>query len=235
MVPCSRAAATSRSITCSPVSESSAPVGSSAKSTSRPATRPRASATRCACPPDSSPDRRCSRPSRPRRSNQAVALRSASRPADAAEQQRQRDVLRGGQLGDELAELEHEAEAVPAQAAALGLGHGVDPGPVEEDLAGVGHQDAGQAVQQRRLARAARAHDGEDLAGVHGDAGAAQRGGLAEARTRRSRASIAMVMAAPSSAGRPAGRRSSRSSAGPPRGGTGRGRRAARRRGCRCA
>ena len=30
---------------------------------------------------------------------------------------------------------------------------GVDPAPVEVDLAGVGHEDAGQAVQQRRLAR----------------------------------------------------------------------------------
>src|SRR6266702_3758423 len=65
VVPCSRAAAVSSSITSSPDTESSDPVGSSANSTSGPATRPRASATRCACPPDSSPDLRRSSPSRP--------------------------------------------------------------------------------------------------------------------------------------------------------------------------
>ena len=71
--------------------------------------------------------------------------------AGTAEQQRQCDVLRGGQLGDELAELEDEPEPVPAQRAALRLGHGVDPATVEPDLAGIGYQDPGQAVQQRRL------------------------------------------------------------------------------------
>src|SRR5580658_1456082 len=64
-------------MTCSPARESSDPVGSSANRTSGRATRPRARATRWACPPDSSPDLRCSRPSRSRRSNQVLASFSA--------------------------------------------------------------------------------------------------------------------------------------------------------------
>ena len=58
VVPCSRARETSRSITFSPVSESSDPVGSSAKITFGPSASARAIATRCASPPDSSPVRR---------------------------------------------------------------------------------------------------------------------------------------------------------------------------------
>ena len=62
--PSSRAVRVKRPITSSPVSESREPVGSSAKSTSGCATSPRASATRWAWPPDISPVRWRSRPSR---------------------------------------------------------------------------------------------------------------------------------------------------------------------------
>ncbi len=78
MVPRCRVVAVSSSITCSPVTESSDPVGSSANSTSGSATRPRASATRWASPPDSSPDRRSSSPSRPSRPNHGRAWASAA-------------------------------------------------------------------------------------------------------------------------------------------------------------
>jgi hypothetical protein len=60
----------------------------------------------------------------------------------ATEQQRQRDILLGRQLRDELAELEDEPEAVTPH---LGT------------------------VEQRRLARTARSHHGHDLAALHGD------------------------------------------------------------------
>jgi len=73
-------------------------------------------------------------------------------PARAVQQQRQGDILLGGQLGDELAELEHEPEPVPPQRAALGLAHRVHPAAVKPDFSGVRREDAGQAVQQRRLA-----------------------------------------------------------------------------------
>ena len=57
VVPCSRASPVIRSITFSPVSESSEPVGSSAKITLGASASARATATRWASPPDSSPVR----------------------------------------------------------------------------------------------------------------------------------------------------------------------------------
>src|SRR5690606_4420356 len=59
------------------VSESRAAVGSSANTTEGPVMIARAMATRCAWPPDSSPGRRCSSPSRPNGSNQRYASRIA--------------------------------------------------------------------------------------------------------------------------------------------------------------
>ena len=70
----------------------------------------------------------------------------------AAEQQRQRDVLLGRQLRHELAELEDEAEAITPQSRALRFPHGVESLAVEVDLTGVRDEDAGEAVEQCRLA-----------------------------------------------------------------------------------
>src|ERR1019366_10748350 len=61
--------------------------------------------------------------------------------ARATEQQRQRDVLLGGQLRHELAELEHKAEAITPQPGALGLSHGVEALAVEVDLTGIRDAD----------------------------------------------------------------------------------------------
>ena len=98
----------------------------------------------------------------------------------ATEQERQRDVLLGGQLGHELAELEDEAEAITPQPGALRLPHRVEALAVEVDLTGVRDEDARQAVEQGRLARAARAHHGDDLAPFHRELGPAKRRGLTE-------------------------------------------------------
>src|SRR4051794_39575639 len=100
--------------------------------------------------------------------------------AGAGEQERQGDVLLGAQLGDELAELEDEAEPVTAQGAERGLAQGVDPVALEADLTGGRAQDAGEAVQQGGLARAARSHHGQDLAGIDRDRRAAKGWCLAE-------------------------------------------------------
>src|ERR1022692_4382092 len=51
---------------------------------------------------------------------------------------------------------------------------------VEGDLTGVRNEDARKAVEQGRLARATRAHHGEDLAALHGQVGTAKRRRLAE-------------------------------------------------------
>src|SRR5258707_11281361 len=88
----------------------------------------------------------------------------------AAEQQRQRNVLLGRQLRHELTELEHKAEAITTQPGTLRLPHRVEALAVEGDFTGVRHEDACQAVQQGRLARAAWAHPREDLASLHRDA-----------------------------------------------------------------
>ena len=96
--------------------------------------------------------------------------------ASSTEQQGEGHVFFRRQLGDKLAELEHEPEVVPAQAAARLLAHGVDAPAGKEDLAPVGLEDAGQAVQQGGLARAARAHDRQDLSCGDRQAGASQRG-----------------------------------------------------------
>ena len=85
----------------------------------------------------------------------------------ATEQQRQRDILLGGELRDELAELEHKAETVSTEAASLLLAHRVEALSVEVDRAGVRDEDTCQAVEQGRLARTARAHHGKDLAPLH--------------------------------------------------------------------
>jgi hypothetical protein len=51
-------------------------------------------------------------------------------------------------LGDKLPGLEDEPEPVPAQRAAPVIAQGVKPLPVVPDLALIGDEDAGQAVQQ---------------------------------------------------------------------------------------
>ena len=158
------------------MSESSAPVGSSANSTSRPGDQAAGQRDPLGLPAGQLAG---AAPLQPVEAEPWRTRRRASaqrrRPADAVEQQRQGDVLLGGQLGHELAELEHEAEPVAAQRAARGLAERVDPAAVEVHLAGVGHEDPGQAVQQRRLAGPARPHDGEDLAGRRPPGRAAQR------------------------------------------------------------
>ena len=102
--------------------------------------------------------------------------------AGAAEQERQRDVLLSGELGDELAELEDEAEAISAQPGALLFAHRVESLAVEGDLTGVRDEDAGQTVEQGRLARAARPHHREDLAALHREAGTTKRWRLPEGK-----------------------------------------------------
>src|SRR5664280_1157157 len=89
---------------------------------------------------------------------EAEALEPAPRRSEGlsarhpTEQQGQRDVLLGGQLRHELAELEHEAEAITPQAGAILLSQGIEVLAVEAHLTGVGGEDARQAVEQRGLA-----------------------------------------------------------------------------------
>ena len=93
-------------------------------------------------------------------------------PAD--EQQRQLDVLDRGQRRQQVEELEHEADLAAAQARELGLAQLVDALAVEPDLAGRRAIEAGEEVEQRRLAAPARAHDRDELAALDREVDAAQ-------------------------------------------------------------
>ena len=136
----SRAAPVSSCMTRSPLSESSAPVGSSANTTRGPVTSARATATRCPWPPDTSPgsfarDLRDLEPLEP-----LARLRAAASRREPEQPQRQRDVLRAAELGHEPAELEDEAELGTAQALRSRVGQRADRAAVEDDLAGVGRR-----------------------------------------------------------------------------------------------
>ena len=77
-----------------------------------------------------------------------------SLPARGARQkQRDGDVVQGGEVRQELAELEDEAELLQAQAAAGRLVEGRDVlrriASVVVDASGVGHEDPGHDVQER--------------------------------------------------------------------------------------
>jgi hypothetical protein len=86
----------------------------------------------------------------------------ATRPA---EEERQCDVLLGGELWDELAELEDKTEAVSTEGTAFRLRHGVASATVEPDLSALWDKDAGQTVKEGRLTRAAWTHKGKNLSG----------------------------------------------------------------------
>ena len=96
------------------------------------------------------------------------------------QQQGDGDVVQGGQVRQELAELEDEAELGQAQAGALGLVEAGDVAPGVVHAPGVGHQDPGQDVQEGGLARPGRAGDGQDLPGHDVQVDAAQGAGGAE-------------------------------------------------------
>src|SRR5690606_4584117 len=109
--------------------------------------------------------------------------RSRERSASAvtAKQQRQGHVLLARQVGHELAMLEDEPELREAQATALLLAHAAEVAPGEASDACVGEQDAREAMQQGRLPRTARSHDGHEFARLNAHVRAAKRIGWAEA------------------------------------------------------
>ena len=99
----------------SPFTESSAPVGSSARSRRRSPTTARAIATRWRSPPDSSSGKRSARSATPSSSRAASAATSSRLRASAVELQRQRHVLGGGQTGQQVEVLEHVADRPATQ------------------------------------------------------------------------------------------------------------------------
>jgi acyl-CoA thioesterase-1 len=82
-------------------------------------------------------------------------------PVHTVDHQRQCDVLVGGQFGEQLVVLENEAEPATPQDRPAGVVQLIDPLAGQPDLALVRGEDAGQDMQERGLAVAARAHDRE--------------------------------------------------------------------------
>ena len=95
----------------------------------------------------------------------------ASCPAIIAGQD---DVLEHRHALEQVEELEHDADVAAAHAGQLVLALAGDLLAGEHDLAVVGGVEAGDEVEQRRLAAARRAHDRDELAGAEVEVDAAQ-------------------------------------------------------------
>src|SRR5690606_38108955 len=84
--------------------------------------------------------------------------------AHLAQQKRQFDVLLRAQHRQQVVELEHEADMLGTPAGQLAGLELVDTLAVDADAAGGGRIQAADQVQQGGLARARRAHQGEEIA-----------------------------------------------------------------------
>jgi hypothetical protein len=105
--------------------------------------------------------------------SQGLAARFPGR--HARHEQRQLDVLDGTQDRHQVVELENEAHATRAVVRAFVVRHACEPDALDQYLAAVDAIEPGEAVEEGRLARAARAHDRDHLAGEHLHVDAAQR------------------------------------------------------------
>ncbi len=83
------------------------------------------------------------------------------------DQQRHHHVLERGELGQQVVELEDEADLPIAQVVLLLGGQRLILGTVQRDAAAGRFVEGAEEVQQGALARTARADDGDDLATVH--------------------------------------------------------------------
>ena len=130
-------------------------------------------ATRCCWPPESSdgPVRLAV--------GQADALDDGVRPVlvdlAAGELEREEDVLLRGEHGEEVEELEDEADVLAPELRQLGVAELGDGRPVDLDVALGGTVEAGEDVHEGRLAGARGPHDGGELAALDVQRDAAQR------------------------------------------------------------
>ena len=150
-------------------------MGSSAKTICGREASARAAATRCCCPPDSSVGRWVSRSVEARGCRRSTATQMLVRLA-AGDADRQHDVLRRGHRRQQVERLEDEADLVAAQQRERLVVERGDLGVAEEHLARRRPVEAGEHVQQGRLAGARRAHDRGELAGLEADVDVVERG-----------------------------------------------------------
>lgn len=83
----------------------------------------------------------------------------------AGEEEREFDVFEGGQYRDEVESLEDETDVVVAPFRELGFGEVGDVDFVDVAVAAGGAVNAGNDMEERAFARAARAHEGDELTG----------------------------------------------------------------------
>ena len=157
----------SRRMSCmisSAFSLSRSPVGSSAQTIAGSLTSARAIVTRWRWPPESSSGTWSAQSAR------STSVERLERPAprllraDARDEQRQLDVLDRREDRHQVVELEDEAHPPRAVVGALAVGHRREGDALDQDLAAVDRVEAGEAVEQRRLAAAGRPHDRDHLA-----------------------------------------------------------------------
>jgi hypothetical protein len=96
--------------------------------------------------------------------------------ADAAIDQRQRDVVPGGGAGEQVERLEDEADGPVAQPGQFGRRQGGDVAPADQQGAAGGPVQAAEQVHEGRLAGARGADDGQVVALGDGQRHPAQRG-----------------------------------------------------------
>ena len=140
---------------------SSAPSGSSSSRMSGLKTMARASATRCCWPPESCEGRRSCRPSSRTSFSASSAWARATAPPILRTPKREQDVLQHRHVREQRVGLEDQADV------ALLRRRVGDVAAADEDAARGRPVEAGDQRQQRRLARAARSQDGDELALRH--------------------------------------------------------------------
>ena len=120
-----------------------------------------------------------------RSSTRASARRAAPGAGDV---HRERDVLGGGEVGEQVARglLPDEADRAPPVRDALAGAHGEQVVARRRGDTGSGGVEAREDREQRRLARARRPDDGDHLAGLDAQVQALQRLHLDRRRLRRS-------------------------------------------------
>ena len=151
------------------------PVGSSARTIAGSPTRARAMATRWRSPPDSAPGR-CVDPRREAdRVERLGGPGQAPATRHAGVEEAVGDVLQRGQPLDEVELLEHEADASTAHGGEAAIAEAADVDAVDAHATGRRALQGADDVEQRRLARARRPDDGDELALVDAQVEAVER------------------------------------------------------------
>jgi 3-hydroxyisobutyrate dehydrogenase-like beta-hydroxyacid dehydrogenase len=166
-VPRSRASCSISANTASAVLRSRLPVGSSASTQAGCVTSARAMATRWRSPPDNCAGWWSSRAARPTAAEHLARSGLCAGHAVAADAQRHGHVVQRGELGQQVVELVDEAQVPVAPGALLGRAQRGEVAAHQLHAAGAGRVQPAQQVQQRALARARRAHDGQRFARRH--------------------------------------------------------------------